>query len=89
VLPADAPEEKKGGSLFGWLFGSSPVKSSVKAASARAEGKQRKLEGDYQSKVNEIREKWKSAGEEAAPVQFKLRKMDIRVTHFGLAWVPV
>ena len=87
-LPTDASEEKKGGSLFGWLFGSSPSKAVQMPASAREESKQRKLEADYQSKRNEIREKWKRAGEEATPVQFKPRKTDIRVTHFGLVWVP-
>jgi hypothetical protein len=87
-LPADDPAEKKSGSLFGWLFGSAPPKTPQTAATSRAEGKQRKLEGDYQSKRNEIREKWRRAGEEAAPVQLKPRKADVRVTHFGLAWVP-
>src|SRR5262249_7525676 len=87
-LPADEPEVKKGGSLFGWLFGSSTPKAPLTAAASRAEEKQRKLEADYQSKRNEIREKWKRAGQEATAVQLKPRKADVRVTHFGLAWVP-
>jgi hypothetical protein len=87
-LPADAPEEKKGGSFFGWLFGSSTPKPPQGPPASREEEKQRKLEADYQSKRNEIREKWKRAGDEATPVQLKPRKADVRVTHFGLAWVP-
>jgi hypothetical protein len=85
-LPTDVPEEKKGASLFGWLFGSAPAKDPAPAKS-RAGEKQRKLEGDYYSKRNEIREKWKRIGEESTPVQIKPRKADVRVTHFGLAWV--
>jgi hypothetical protein len=88
ALPADEPEAKKGGSLFGWLFGSSAPKPAASSGGGREEAKQRKLEADYQSKRNEIREKWKRAGEEATPVQVKPRKSDVRVTHFGLAWVP-
>lgn len=86
-LPPDESEVKKGGSLFGWLFGSAATKASPAAAGARGEAKQRKLEADYQSKRNEIREKWRRLGEEATPVQLKPRKSDVRVTHFGLAWV--
>jgi hypothetical protein len=86
-LPPDEHNEKKGGSFFGWLFGSSAPKTPP-AASAKLGEKQRKLDADYQSKRNEIREKWKRAGEEATPVQLKPRKSDVRVTHFGLAWVP-
>jgi hypothetical protein len=86
-LPADAPEEKKGASLFSWLFGSTPAKVPPSAPTSRAGEKQRRLEGDYYSKRNEIREKWKRIGEEATAVQIKPRKADVRVTHFGLAWV--
>ena len=56
---------------------------------SKQEEKERKLEADYESKRNEIREKWKNVGEEATPVQVKPRKVDVRVTIFGLAWVPV
>jgi hypothetical protein len=91
-LPPDDPEEKKGGSLLGWLFGSSTSKAKPGSAAKRKEEKQqerqRKLDADYQSKRNEIREKWRRAGEEGTPVQLKPRKADVRVTHFGLAWVP-
>jgi hypothetical protein len=87
-LPADSAAGS-GGSILGWLF------SSFKAAnedsgppSSRQEEKQRKLKADYQAKQAEIREKWRRVGDEAAPIQVKPRKADVRVTHFGLAWVP-
>jgi len=47
-----------------------------------------KLQADYQAKQDEIKEHYRRLGEEATPVQVKLRKGDIRVTHFGLAWAP-
>jgi hypothetical protein len=47
-----------------------------------------KLQADYQAKQDEIVERCKRLGEEATPVQLKPRKVDIRVTHFGLAWAP-
>ena len=56
--------------------------------SSRQEEKQRKLKADYQAKQAEIREKWRRVGDEATPIQVKPRKADVRVTHFGLAWVP-
>jgi hypothetical protein len=86
-LPSGTPEEKKGGTLFRWLFGSATPKAAPGASASRAEEKQRKLESDYLSKRNEIREKWRRAGEEVSPMQIKPRKADVRVTHFGLAWV--
>jgi hypothetical protein len=48
----------------------------------------RKLTTDYEAKRAEIMEKWKRVGEEAGPIQVKPRKVDVRVTHFGIAWVP-
>jgi hypothetical protein len=54
----------------------------------KQEEKVRKLEADYRSRCDEVREKWKRVGEEATPIQVKPRKVDIHVTHFGLAWVP-
>lgn len=47
-----------------------------------------KLEGDLQAKRDEITERFRRAGEEAVPVQVRPRKSDVRVTHFGLVWVP-
>ena len=85
ALDMDIADEGKGsgGSVLGWMF------KSKKAPPPRQEEKQRRLRGDYQAKCAEIEEKWKRAGEEATPVQVKPRKTDVRVTRFGLAWVPV
>jgi hypothetical protein len=47
-----------------------------------------RLEGDLQAKRDEIRERFRRAGEEAVAVQLKPRKTDVRITHFGLAWTP-
>jgi hypothetical protein len=85
-VPGDE-EERPGGSLLGRLFGSREREPSG-PPSSRQEEKERKMTGDYRSRQSEIREKWKRAGEEATAVQLKPRKGDVRVTHFGLAWVP-
>jgi hypothetical protein len=92
ALGMSLPEEpvKKTAGFRSWLTASvTPIarKPSGPAAS-RQEEKQRKLAGDYQSKKNEICEKWKNVGEEATPLEVKPRKTDVRVTHFGLAWAP-
>jgi hypothetical protein len=47
-----------------------------------------KLCADYESKKAEITTRWKQIAEDITPVQIKPRKVDIQVTHFGLAWVP-
>jgi hypothetical protein len=84
-LPEDAP--KKQGGFWSWLT-PSPSSAPSGPPSSRVEEKQRKLAGEYQAKKNEVLEKWKRAGEEAAPVEVKPRKSDVRVSLFGLAWVP-
>ncbi len=84
ALDMDIAEGKpSGGSLLGRLF-----TSSKEAPTPRQEEKQRKLRGDYQGRCAEIEEKWKRAGDEATPIQVKPRKSDVRVTRFGLAWLP-
>ncbi len=86
------PEEpvKKSVGFWSWLTASvTPVKQKPSGpAATRLEEKQRKLTADYQSKKNEICEKWKNVGEQATPVEVKPRKTDVHVTHFGLAWAP-
>ncbi len=71
-----------------------PDEKPKKAAAAtedddpKQEAKRSKLTADYQSKVDELVEKWKRVGQEAAVIQVKPRKADVHVTHFGLAWAP-
>jgi hypothetical protein len=87
-LPDDEPRAKKGGGFFGRLFGGSSAPDPRDKAAARRLEKVKKLTADYQAKRAEIIEKWKRVGSEATPIQVKAKKADIRVTHFGLAWVP-
>jgi hypothetical protein len=47
-----------------------------------------RLEADRQAKLDELSKKFQRIGEEAEPIQVKPRKVDIRITHFGLAWAP-
>ncbi len=86
-LPADPATPKSNGSFWDWLVSF----ATPKPTAARSNGKEekiRKITGDYYSKLAEIHEKWKRVGEEAAPIEVKPRKADVRVTHFGLAWLP-
>ena len=46
------------------------------------------LEADLQAKKDEITERYRRLGEDADELQIKPRKVDIRVTHFGIAWAP-
>jgi hypothetical protein len=85
-MPDDVP--KKGGFLSFFGIGGSSSKSRSSSSSQRGEEKQRKLEADYESKKAEIKKKWERSGDEFTPLQIKPRKADIRMTHFGLAWLP-
>lgn len=91
ALDSDVPnlakaKGKPGASLLDWVgLGSS---KSADPKDARQEEKLRKLTGDYLARCAEIEEKWKRIGEEATAIQLKPRKADVRLTHFGLAWVP-
>jgi hypothetical protein len=92
ALGMKLPEEpvQRHAGFWSWLTASvTPIsKAPSGPPSSRLEEKQRKLAADYQSKKNEICEKWKRVGEAAAPLDVKPRKADVRVTHFGLAWAP-
>jgi hypothetical protein len=83
-LDMKLPEEQKpkGGSWLSWILPSAPAETG----DPKLEEKRRRLRADYEGKVAEIAEKWRRAGEEAAPVQLKPRKADVRVTHFGIGW---
>jgi hypothetical protein len=89
-----APAPSGGGSWLGWLnpFGSStPATSSTPLPGANNPDnpKVRKLTADYEAKKAELQKKWTRIGDEADPIQVKPRKTDVRVTHFGIGWVPV
>lgn len=94
ALPEEEPPHKDGGSWLDWInpFKATetdqPATKAEVRQQARREEKVRKLTADYQAKKAEIAVKWKRIGEECDGVQVKPRKADVRVTHFGLAWVP-
>jgi hypothetical protein len=88
TLPEE-PVQKTAGFWSGLVASVKPVSKAPSGPPAsRQEEKQRKLAADYQSKKNEIFERWKRAGEEYTTIEVKPRKADVRVTHFGLAWTP-
>lgn len=81
ALDADLPPDNPGASLLGWL-------SKWSSPGGKEEKALKKLQGDYEAKRAEIKEKGRRAGEEVTAVLLKPRKVDVRVTRFGLAWVP-
>jgi hypothetical protein len=92
--PPPPPQPAKSGGWFSGLFGgggsepAAPPRKKGPPPGPKQEEKVRKLAADYEAKRAEIKLKWKQAGEECEPIQVKPRKADVRVTHFGLAWVP-
>jgi hypothetical protein len=89
ALKMDVPDDphgadQSGSSFLRWLFS----KVTAPAKDKEKDPKKRKLTADYRAKQAEIHEKWKRVGEEYTPIQVKPRKVDVRVTHFGLAWLP-
>jgi hypothetical protein len=88
-MPEDPGEAKAGASILDWILGRGTSSKPAAPPRDKHEEKVRKLEADYQSKRNEVAEKWKRIGEEATRIEVKPRKADVRITHFGLAWMPV
>ncbi|MFM7149018.1 MAG: helicase HerA domain-containing protein, partial [Gemmataceae bacterium] len=66
-----------------------PRMDAVRKSSSRGkEDRLARLEGDLKARENAIDEKARRWGEEVVELQIKPRKVDIRVSHFGLAWAP-
>jgi hypothetical protein len=92
--PPPQPQPAKSSGWFSGLFGgggsepAAPPRKKGPAPGSKQEEKVRKLAADYEAKRAEIKLKWKQAGEDVEAIQVKPRKADVRVTHFGLAWVP-
>jgi hypothetical protein len=89
-LPEEKAETKHGGSWFPeflspFSWASPPAKPSL---SAKDQAKLRKLEKEWQGVRAEIARKYKQAAKECAAIQLTPRRNDVRVTQFGLAWVP-
>ena len=64
------------------------IDAAKQSTSKGREDRIARLEADLQAKQDELDEKYRRIGAEATPIQVKPRKVDIRVTHFGLAWAP-
>jgi DNA helicase HerA-like ATPase len=55
---------------------------------ARARERLEKLDADWQEQQRKLLREWDEAGNRYAELMLTPRKADIRVAHFGLAWVP-
>jgi hypothetical protein len=99
--PGDAPEPEEGAGLLDLVFrklnpfaASSPIpapphrSSKDRARQDRQRDARRKLQEAWQAKVVAVGEKWRKAAEEIDDLGLTPRKADVRVTAFGLAWVP-
>jgi hypothetical protein len=87
-VPEDRAEAKAGDGLLDYILKKAATQKPSEPSSDKQEEKRRKLTADYQSKRNEVAQRWKRIGEESVEVHVKPRKADVRVTHFGLAWAP-
>jgi hypothetical protein len=90
-------EEPAKGWLSSWNpFRSAPGAQPVPQLSAkeiaernRAEKARQLVQKKCDAKVEAIRQKWQQIAVDVTRVELTPRKANIRVTHFGLAWVPV
>jgi hypothetical protein len=64
------------------------IEAAKQSTSKGRDDRVARLEADLQAKENEIVERYRRVRDEAAELQVRPRKTDIRVTHFGLAWAP-
>jgi hypothetical protein len=93
-LPGDEPEPKAGGSWWpdlGLNLFAVTVPQTIRFGtrlSAREQAKLRALEAEWQGRRKELIAKWRRTGEEYSEISLTPRKADVRITHFGLAWVP-
>jgi hypothetical protein len=91
ALSAEQRGESDGGGVLSWVL--APLKlgaSAVKAvAGAQPTKKQADLEADWKGRVAALYEKWRQVGEEHTELLLTPRKVDVQVTAFGLAWVPL
>jgi hypothetical protein len=97
ALNADVPDDptaaRQGGSWFpdlGWgLF--AMAWAAPRPAPRLSEKERARLEAltnEWRERWQEVTGKWQQAGDDSAELQLTPRKADVRVTHFGLAWVP-
>jgi hypothetical protein len=90
-LPEDRPvaEEQSSGWL-GWLafFAHEPAQPALQPLNAKQQARLNVLEDAWHAKKAEIADKWKRLAEDIAELSLTPRKSDVRVTQFGLAWLP-
>jgi hypothetical protein len=98
ALNAEVPDNplaaKPGGSWFPdlgwglfamtWAAGARPAPRLSEKDRARLEA----LTNEWRERWQEVTAKWQQAGDDCTELQLTPRKADVRVTHFGLAWVP-
>jgi hypothetical protein len=65
-----------------------PPSNKAAAQRAKVEEARRKLEVNWQTRITAIGEKWRQLAEEQTTIELTPRKTKIRVTQFGLGWVP-
>jgi hypothetical protein len=92
-MPALSAGQRGGtdaGGLLSWVL--MPLKlgaSAVKAvAGTPPSKKQVQLEAEWKGRVAALYEKWRQVGEDHTELLLTPRKVDVRVTAFGLAWAP-
>jgi hypothetical protein len=68
----------------------SPVRRTTPPASLTAAQKDQleNLEKDWHGEVARLAETWKKAVDQLGELALTVKKSDVKVTHFGLAWVP-
>jgi hypothetical protein len=64
------------------------IKAAKESTGKGREDRVARIEADLQAKLDETTEKYRGMADEIGEIQVKPRKVDIRVTHFGLAWAP-
>jgi hypothetical protein len=73
------------GSLLDYL---NPLNLFRAGPSTTTRDKVQKLHSQWLTRQAEIADRWKKRGEEYAETTLSPRRQDVRVTQFGLAWVP-
>jgi hypothetical protein len=64
------------------------IEAAEQSTSKGKEDRVARIKADLQAKLDEITEKYRLLTDDVIPIQVKPRKVDMRVTHFGLAWAP-
>jgi ribosomal protein L40E len=93
ALPQTSGNAEREADLLSWMLtpfrlGASVVKA-VASSPAIPSPKQAALEAEWKGKVGALYEKWRQIAEDHSELLLTPRKVDVQVTAFGLAWVPL